>query len=191
MTGHRQLTERFERDAVPLLRQLRGHAVRLTRDPVSADDLLQETAARAFASFGGFREGTNLAGWLYRIMVNVHISEHRKAQRRPTLEFTDEFSERQLLGHHQRSGTEHSPESQVLAMIGDPAIAAAMRSLPEVYRTAVYYADVEGLAVRDVAERLDVPIGTVMSRVHRGRKRLRLALRETARAVGYSVPEAA
>jgi len=170
---------------------MRSYAVRLTRDPVSADDLLQETAAKAFAAFGGFQEGTNLAGWLYRIMVNVHISEHRKAQRRPTLEFTDEFSERQLLGHHQRSGTEHSPETQVLAMLGDPAIAAAMRSLPEVYRIAVYYADVEGLAIRDVAERLDVPIGTVMSRVHRGRKRLRLALRETARAVGYSVPEAA
>ncbi|MEW5809343.1 MAG: sigma-70 family RNA polymerase sigma factor [Actinomycetota bacterium] len=191
MTDHRQLTERFERDAVPLLRQLRGHAVRLTRDPMSAEDLLQETAVKAFAAFGGFREGTNLAGWLYRIMVNAHISEHRKAQRRPALEFTDEFTERQLLGHQQRSGTAASPEEQVVAMIGDPAIVAAMHSLPEVYRTAVYYADIEGLAFREIAARLDVPIGTVMSRLHRGRTRLRLALRESARAVGYSLPEAA
>lgn len=191
MTGRRQLTERFERDAVPLLRQMRGHAVRLTRDPVSAEDLLQETAAKAFAAFDGFCEGTNLAGWLYRIMVNAHISEHRKAQRRPALEFTDEFSERQLLGHHRRAGVAGSTEEQVLALIGDPAIAAAMHSLPEKYRTAIYYADVEGLAFREIATRLDIPIGTVMSRLHRGRMRLRLALRDVAASVGYSVPEAA
>lgn len=191
MTDQRQLTERFERDAVPVLHQLRGHAMRLTRHPANAEDLLQETAARAFAAFGGFTEGTNLAGWLYRIMVNAHISEHRKGQRRPALEFTDEFSERQLLDHHHRACIADSTEEQVLALIGDPAIAAAMRSLPEKYRIAVYCSDVEGLAVREIAARLDVPIGTVMSRVHRGRIRLRLALRDMAVSVGHSVPEAA
>ncbi|WP_111509262.1 sigma-70 family RNA polymerase sigma factor [Mycobacterium kyogaense] len=191
MTDQRQLTERFEREAVPVLRQLRGHAVRLTRNPLNAEDLLQETAVKAFASFGGFTEGTNLAGWLYRIMVNTHISEHRKGQRRPALEFTDQFSERQLLNHHQRTGVAQSPEEQVLALIGDPAIAAAMRSLPEHYRTAVYHSDIEGLAVREIAARLEVPIGTVMSRIHRGRTRLRLALRDRAASIGYSVPDAA
>ncbi|TRW88972.1 sigma-70 family RNA polymerase sigma factor [Mycolicibacterium sp. 018/SC-01/001] len=136
-------------------------------------------------------EGTNLAGWLYRIMVNVHISEHRKRQRRPALEFTGGFSERRLLDHHQRAGVARSPEEQVLALIGDPAIAAAMGSLPERCRTAVYHSDIEGLAVREIAALLDVPIGTVMSRVHRGRIRLRLALRDRAASLGYSVPEAA
>ncbi|KGI70359.1 sigma-70 family RNA polymerase sigma factor [Mycolicibacterium rufum] len=191
MTTTDQLAVRFTRDAVPLLTGLRGHAVRLTRDPDLADDLLQETAAKAFAAFANFTEGTNLAGWLYRIMLNTHIGEYRKGQRRPALQFTDAISDTQMLSHHQRATSARSPEDDVLVRLGDPVIAAAMRALPEVYRTAVYYADVEGLTFKEIAARLDVPLGTVMSRLHRGRTQLRRALRDTARAVGYSLPDAA
>jgi RNA polymerase sigma-70 factor, ECF subfamily len=192
MTDHDQLSIRFERDAVPQLNALRRHALRLTHNAVDADDLLQETAAKAFAAFGNFEEGSNLAGWLYRIMVNAHISEHRKRARRPALQLTETISDRDMLAHgEQAGGAASSPEEYVLARFGDPAIATAMRSLSEVYRTTVYYADVEGLTFREVAARLDVPIGTVMSRLHRGRKQLREALRSTAADVGYSLPEAA
>ena len=191
MTTTDQLAVRFTRDAVPLLTGLRGHAVRLTRDPDLADDLLQETAAKAFAAFANFTEGTNLAGWLYRIMLNTHIGEYRKGQRRPALQFTDAISDTQMLSHHLRATSARSPEDDVLVRLGDPVIAAAMRALPEVYRTAVYYADVEGLTFKEIAARLDVPLGTVMSRLHRGRTQLRRALRDTARAVGYSLPDAA
>ena len=192
MTDHDQLSVRFERDAVPQLTALRRHALRLTRDAGDADDLLQETAVKAFAAFDGFQEGSNLAGWLYRIMVNAHISEHRKRARRPALQLTESISDRDMLAHGEHSGgAPRSPEEHVLARLGDPAIASAMRNLTEVYRTTIYYADVEGLTFREVAARMDVPIGTVMSRLHRGRKQLREALRGTAVGVRYSLPDAA
>ncbi len=124
-------------------------------------------------------------------MVNTHIGEYRKVQRRPALQFTDAITDTQMLAHHQRAASARSPEDDVLVRLGDPAVVAAMRSLPEVYRTAVFYADVEGLTFREIAVLLDVPIGTVMSRLHRGRTQLRRALRDTARAVGYSLPDAA
>ena len=116
-------------------------------------------------------------GWLYRIMVNTHISAYRRQQHRPTLQFTDEFTDGQLLAHSQRgSSATRSTEELAIAHTGDPAIAAAMRSLPEKYRTAIYYADIEGRKFREIALLTNVPIGTVMSRLHRGRKQLRDAL---------------
>ncbi|MBB2989265.1 RNA polymerase sigma-70 factor (ECF subfamily) [Mycolicibacterium iranicum] len=186
-----QLTARFERDAVPLIAELYRHAFKLTRDHADAEDLLQETAVKAYAAFGSFREGTNLVGWLYRIMHNTHISAYRRQQHRPTLQFTDEFSDGQLLAANHSSAAPGSTEDVVLAGAADPAIVAAMRALPEKYRTAVYYADVEGRKFREIAELIDVPIGTVMSRLHRGRTQLRAVLSEVAKDRGYPLPEAA
>ena len=183
-----QLTDRFERDAMPLIADLYRHAIRLTRDHADAEDLLQETAAKAYAAFAAFQEGTNLVGWLYRIMVNTHISAYRRQQHRPALQFTDEFSDGQLFEHGTEAG---STEDVVLAATTDPAIAAAMRSLPEKYRTAIYYADIEGRKFREIALLTNVPIGTVMSRLHRGRKQLRDALSDVARDRGYPLPVAA
>lgn len=187
-----QLTERFERDAVPLIADLYRHAFKLTRGHADAEDLLQETAAKAYAAFAGFQEGTNLAGWLYRIMHNTHISAYRKQQHRPTLQFTDEFSDGQMLAHNGRAGVSvRSTEEVALAGAGDPAIMAAMRALPEKYRVAVYYADIEGRKFREIAELMDVPIGTVMSRLHRGRKQLRSVLSGVATDRGYVLSDAA
>lgn len=187
-----QLTDRFERDAMPLIADLYRHAIRLTRDHADAEDLLQETAAKAYAAFASFQEGTNLVGWLYRIMVNTHISAYRRQQHRPTLQFTDEFTDGQLLAHSLRgSSATRSTEELAIAHTGDPVIAAAMRSLPEKYRTAIYYADIEGRKFREIALLTNVPIGTVMSRLHRGRKQLRDALSDVARDRGYPLPEAA
>lgn len=187
-----QLTTRFERDAIPLIADLYRHAYKLTRDHADAEDLLQETAAKAYAAFDSFREGTNLVGWLYRIMLNTHISAYRRQQHRPMLQFTDEFTDGQLFAHSRRSsGGPSSTEEMALANASDPAIADAMRSLPEKYRTAVYYADVEGRKFKEIAALTNVPIGTVMSRLHRGRKQLRGKLAEVARDRGYTLPDAA
>lgn len=176
-----QLTLRFERDVIPLVRALYPHAYRLTGGHADAEDLLQETSVKAYFAFGRFHEGTNLAGWLYRIMRNTHLNAHRRRLCRPALQFTGES-----LGT-----VTGSTEEVVLAGVGDPAVAAAMRALPEKYRTAVYYADVEGRRLREIAEMVDVPVGTVMSRVHRGRRRLRDTLADVARDRGYTLSEAA
>ncbi|MDG4668430.1 sigma-70 family RNA polymerase sigma factor [Mycobacterium sp. 236(2023)] len=176
------LTRRFERDAVPLIKDLYRHALRLTRDHADAEDLLQETAAKAYAAFGSFAEGTNLIGWLYRIMHNTHLSTYRRQQSRPMLQFTDEFGDFAGTG---------STEDLVMSVTTDPTIAAAMRALPEKYRTAVYYADIEGRKTTEIAELMNVPIGTVMSRLHRGRKQLRTVLSDVARDRGYALSDAA
>jgi RNA polymerase sigma-70 factor, ECF subfamily len=183
-----ELSHRFERDAIPLITKMYRHAVRLTRDHADAEDLLQETAAKAYAAFDSFQEGTNLAGWLYRIMANTHINEYRKQERRPTLVFTDEFSDSQLLT---RQGIARSAEEQALAHISDQGIADAMSALPATFRTAVYYADVEGRKYHEIAAMTAVPLGTVMSRVFRARRQLRRALSDVARNSGYSLPEVA
>ncbi|MCV7053955.1 sigma-70 family RNA polymerase sigma factor [Mycolicibacterium gilvum] len=174
----------FERDVIPLIRALYPHAYRLTREHADAEDLLQETSVKAYRAFGSavlVGEGTNLAGWLYRIMRNTHLSAYRRRLCRPALQFTGEVT----------GGVARSTEDVVLTAAGDPAVAAAMRALPEKYRTAVYYADVEGRTFREIAELVDVPIGTVMSRLHRGRTRLRVALADVARDRGYPLFEAA
>jgi RNA polymerase sigma-70 factor (ECF subfamily) len=186
----RALTARFERDAIPLLDGFYPQAMKLTRDRTEAEDLLQETAAKAFAGFHGFHDGTNLGGWLYRILVNTHISGYRKQQRRPMQWLTDEITDGQLLaeaGHSSRGL--RSAEDQVLDLLGDNDVREAMQQLPEKLRTTVYYADIEGRRFREIAELTGAPIGTVMSRLHRGRRQLREMLQDYAR--DRNVPAAA
>jgi RNA polymerase sigma-70 factor (ECF subfamily) len=186
-----ELAARFERDAIPLLDGFYPQAIKMTRNRAEAEDLLQETAAKAFAGFHGFRDGTNLGGWLYRILLNTHISGYRKQQRRPVQWLTDEITDGQLLAEarHSSSGL-RSAEDQVLDLLGDSDVRDAMQQLPEKLRTAVYYADIEGRRFKEIAEITDAPIGTVMSRLHRGRHRLRALLAEVARDRGYGLPEA-
>jgi RNA polymerase sigma-70 factor, ECF subfamily len=192
VVGHKQfadaeLATRFERDAIPLLDGLYRQALKLTRDHADAEDLLQETATKAFVGFHGFREGTNLGGWMYRILLNSHISRYRRQQRSPALWLTEEITDGQMAAQARHSvGGLRSAEDQVLALLGDNDIHAAMRALPEKLRTAVYYADVEGLRCKDIAELTGVPLGTVMSRVHRGRRRLRTLLADVAEDRGYA-----
>jgi RNA polymerase sigma-70 factor (ECF subfamily) len=186
------LVARFARDAIPLLDSFYPQAMKMTRNRTEAEDLLQETAAKAFAGFHGFRDGTNLGGWLYRILLNTHISGYRKQQRRPTQWLTDEITDGQLLAEarHTSMGL-RSAEDQVMDSMGDNAVREAMRQLPEKLRTAVYYADIEGRRFKEIAELTGAPIGTVMSRLHRGRHRLRTQLADVARNRGYGLIDVA
>jgi RNA polymerase sigma-70 factor (ECF subfamily) len=187
-----ELTARFERDAIPLLDGFYGHALKMTRDHAAAEDLLQETAATAFAGFHGFHDGTNLGGWLYRILLNSHISSYRKQQRRPTYWLTDDISDGQLAAEARHSSRGlRSAEDQVLDLLGDNDIQRAMQALPEKLRTAVYYADVEGRRFKEIAELTGAPTGTVMSRLNRGRRRLRRLLAGVAEDRGYHLTEVA
>jgi RNA polymerase sigma-70 factor (ECF subfamily) len=186
------LVARFERDAIPLLEGFYPQAMKMTRNRTEAEDLLQETAAKAFAGFHGFRDGTNLGGWLYRILHNTHISGYRKQQRRPAQWLTDEITDGQLLAEARHTSTGlRSAEDQVLDLLGDNDVREAMQQLPEKLRTAIYYADIEGRRFKEIAELTDVPIGTVMSRLHRGRHRLRGLLAEVARDRGYGLTDVA
>jgi RNA polymerase sigma-70 factor, ECF subfamily len=186
------LSARFERDAIPLLDGFYPQAMKMTRNRTEAEDLLQETAAKAFAGFHGFRDGTNLGGWLYRILLNTHISSYRKQQRRPVQWLTDEITDGQLLAEARHSSTGlRSAEDQVLDRLGDNDVREAMQQLPDKLRTAVYYADIEGRRFKEIAELTGAPIGTVMSRLHRGRHRLRSLLAEVARNRGYGLTDVA
>jgi len=187
-----ELAARFERDAIPLLDGFYPQAMKMTRSRIEAEDLLQETAAKAFAGFHGFRDGTNLGGWLYRILVNTHISDYRRQQRRPVQWLTDDITDGQLLAEARHTSTGlRSAEDQVLDQLGDNDVREAMQQLPEKLRTAVYYADIEGRRFKEIAELTNAPIGTVMSRLHRGRHRLRYLLAEVARDRGYGLTDVA
>lgn len=181
----KELQRRFEEQALPLLDQLYGGAMRMTRNPQDAEDLVQETYLKAYNSFGSFKQGTNLKAWLYRIMTNSYINSYRKAKRRPTESSADELSDFQLYttSGHDSTGLE-SAEVEALRRMPDSAISQAMNDLPEDYRMVVYYADVVGLAYKEIAEVMGTPLGTVMSRLHRGRKLLRSALKNVAKEHG-------
>jgi RNA polymerase sigma-70 factor (ECF subfamily) len=180
-----QLADIFEHDAMEYLDQLYGAAVRMTRNPSDAEDLVQETYTKAFAAFRSYRQGTNLRAWLFRILRNTYINSYRKSQREPYSHSADELSEAQLLDIDGRSpGGARSAEIEVLERLGDAEVLEAMAALPEDFRTAVYLADVEGFSYKEIAEIMDTPVGTVMSRVHRGRKTLRSLLSEYARERG-------
>ena len=182
----------FEEQALPLLDQLYGGAMRLTRNPQDAEDLIQETYLKAFSNFDSFKQGTNLKQWLYRIMTNTYINSYRKAKRRPVESSADELSDFQLYttSGHDSTGLE-SAEVEALKQMPDSEISEAMNDLPEDYRMVVYYSDVVGLAYKEIAEVMGTPLGTVMSRLHRGRKLLRAALKDVARdkGIGRNHPE--
>jgi len=178
------LRARFERDVLPLLPNLYGAALRLTRNPQDAEDLVQEAFLRAFRGFGSFQEGTNLRAWMYRILTNTFINSYRKKQRQPLTVADDEIEDWYLYDKLGESGVEASAETEVLEKIPDEDVQRALEALPENFRMAVLLADVEGFSYKEIAEILDIPIGTVMSRLHRGRKALQKALWETVRERG-------
>lgn len=178
------LRERFERDVVPLLSGLYAAALRLTRNPTDAQDLLQETALRAYRGFEGFREGSNLRAWLHRILLNAYINAYRKKQREPHTEPEEDHPDWSLYERLGERAAAPSAEREVIDRLPDDDVRAALEALPEGFREAVLLADVQGFSYREIAEILDIPVGTVMSRLHRGRKSLEKALYETVRRRG-------
>ena len=178
--------QRFQADALPLLDSLYGAALRMTRNPADAEDLVQETMLRAYRSFESFEPGTNLKAWLFRILTNAYINVYRKKQREPQKVSADELEEFDLYQELKSRDPQfqETPETIVLDSLVDSDILEAIDELPEQFRLAVMLSDVEGFSYAEMAEIMDVPMGTVMSRLHRGRKALQKRLWEVAREKG-------
>jgi RNA polymerase sigma-70 factor (ECF subfamily) len=169
---------RYERDVLPLADPLYMSAVRMTRNSADAEDLVQETLAKAYVNFHQFQEGTNLKAWLHRILTNNFINTYRKKQREPQRAGSEELEEWQIAQAEAHASGFRSAESEALDRIPDSQVVAALRALPKDFRDAVYLADIEGYPYREIADMMGTPIGTVMSRLHRGRKQLRASLSE-------------
>ena len=185
---------RFERDAMGYLDQLYGAALRMTRNPADAEDVVQETYAKAFSSFGQFTPGTNLKAWLYRILTNTYINTYRAKQRRPDETELGEFEDLYLyknLGALQDASVGRSAEESLMELLPDDEVKQALEDLPDNFRLPVILADVEGFAYKEIAEMLDIPIGTVMSRLHRGRKAMQKALHDFALERGLVAAQSA
>ena len=173
---------RFETEAMPFLGQLYGAALRLTGNPADAEDLVQQTFLRAYQAFEQFQSGTNLRAWLFKILTNTFISNYRKVQRQPKTVSADQNEDFSLYDMLVQSNM--TPEAELLDRLPDEEVRRALEDLPETFRTAVLLADVEGFSYQEIADMMDVPIGTVMSRLHRGRKALQKALWEYAHERG-------
>ena len=178
------LESRFESEALPLLSGMYSAAFRLTRNGADAEDLVQETFLRAYRGFHQFQEGTNLKAWLYRILTNTFINSYRKKQREPQTVPDDEVEEWYLYSKMAGAGFEPSAETEVLSALPDEDVQDALSSLPDQFRIAVLLADVEGFSYKEIADITGVPIGTVMSRLHRGRKALEKRLWDVVRERG-------
>lgn len=178
----------FEQMVEEHLNGLFGAALRMTRNRTNAEDLLQETFLRAWRSFHTFRPGTNARAWLYRILMNAYIDNYRKATREPEVVDQDDVDEFYLYSKVQESDQYRragNPEEAFLQTLMDADVKSALESLPETFRAVVMLADIDGFSYKEIAEILSIPIGTVMSRLHRGRKQLQVALWEYARRARY------
>jgi RNA polymerase sigma-70 factor, ECF subfamily len=180
----------FEEQALPFMDQLYAAAMRLTRNPADAADLVQETYVKAYQAFGQFQQGTNLKAWLYRIQTNTFINNYRKNQRNPYQGSIDDLEDWQLGGAESvtQSTTTRSAEAEAIDHLPDSAVKDALQAIPEDFRMAVYFADVEGFSYQEIADIMKTPVGTVMSRLHRGRRMLRELLADYARERGIAQP---
>jgi RNA polymerase sigma-70 factor (ECF subfamily) len=172
----------FEEQAIPYMDQLYAAAMRLTRNPSDAADLVQETFIKAFQAFGQFQQGTNLKAWLYRIQTNTFINNYRKNQRNPYQGTIDDLEDWQLGSAESvtRTTSTRSAEAEAIDHLPDSDVKEALQSIPEDFRMAVYFADVEGFSYQEIADIMKTPVGTVMSRLHRGRRMLRDLLADYA-----------
>jgi RNA polymerase sigma-70 factor (ECF subfamily) len=189
--GEDDLRGLFEEQALPFMDQLYAAAMRMTRNPADASDLVQETFVKAFAAFRQFQQGTNLKAWLYRIQTNTFINTYRKKQRDPYQGTIDELEDWQMGGAEsatRASGSTRSAEAEAIDHLPDSAVKDALQKVPEDFRMAVYFADVEGFSYQEIADIMKTPVGTVMSRLHRGRRLLRGLLADYARDRGIAVP---
>jgi RNA polymerase sigma-70 factor (ECF subfamily) len=182
---------RFSELALEFMPSLYSAALRMTRNPADAEDLVQETYLRAYRGFATFTEGTNLRAWLYRILTNTYINSYRARQRRPEETDLDEVEDLYLyrrLGALEEALASRSAEEELMDLFTDEQVKTAMEALPDQFRMAVYLADVEGFSYKEIADILEVPIGTVMSRLHRGRKSMQKQLYEFAVQRGLVEP---
>ncbi len=178
----------FEEQALPFIDQLYGAALRMTKNPSDAQDLVQETFVKAFAAFKQFEQGTNLKAWLYRILTNTFINTYRKKQREPYQGTIDDLEDWQMGGAESRTASSsRSAEAEAIDHLPDSTVKDALQSLPEDFRLAVYFADVEGFSYQEIADMMKTPIGTVMSRLHRGRRMLREMLAGYANEQGIGL----
>lgn len=176
----------FEQQAIPLMPQLYGAALRWTRNPTDAEDLVQEAMAKAFVAWGQYQQGTNLKAWLYRIMTNTHINSYNKKAKDPSRGGLDELEDWQLGDATSLTATTtRSAELEALDNLPSEIIRKSLLDIPEEFRMVVYYAVVDGLPYAEIAEIMGTPVGTVMSRLHRGKKLLRVLLAEYAKEQGY------